>query len=250
MALGGGSNNNQNNKKSTPTVYSEYGSKNDNGIDPSALSFEYFGALLAVKIAPILANPTETQKYDYKNAKAAYLTHTKAILLAREIKNVLNGDYPIGGVNSSDKLISFSDGKELGASFYCLTIRELDVNGSIVSSHVYEFKNNFHYSIQNFDQTTSNYDKCFHDNIEIEQLIYQLESYAESMTNAVAATVRRQLHFDLSPINTKIDGIAESLGVKTGNGGNRRSGQSFFNNSTANKPANTSTGAEKSLDDL
>ena len=99
MALGDSYNTNtDNNQKNyySPEIYSKYGTSNENGIDPSALSYSSWNGSLKISIAPMLKNPTTNQKWDRKNAAAVYLTHRSARILKLEAEKVLKGEIHSG----------------------------------------------------------------------------------------------------------------------------------------------------------
>ena len=93
MALG----NYDNNKKEqyTPVYYSEYGTGNPEGIDPSALSYTFYSRMLKLSISPLKMNNGDKIAYDHDNAAVAWLTHTKARMLYDQIKRVLPQCYCI-----------------------------------------------------------------------------------------------------------------------------------------------------------
>lgn len=247
MALGDQNYSGNNKSKfKEPEVYSCYNMSNVEGVDPSALSSSFFRNLLKLTISPKLQNPTGDKLWDHENAACVYITHTKARMLAKEIDDVLEGKKFNGGVNTgADGLISFSDGKEVGSPFYCLIIRKLDNQGSILGSYIYEFKSNYHYGISNFNASDSSHDKDYYDMLEIEQFKELLIGYYNAMNNAIAYSVVNNMRFDISRINTKLNDIAEANGITYGNGNgysNNSSSRSFFNNNNTkaeNNAANT-----------
>lgn len=240
MALGGDYSTNKK-QYNEPEVYSPYRMSNVEGVDPSALSVGFFRECLKLTISPMLPKPTETKKWDLENSMTVYLTHVKARMLAKIIEDVMDPNKPNienGGVNTgAEGFVSFSNGKELGTNNYCLIFRKIDCNtGEVTTTYVYEFKMDYHYAIINFDASTSAHDKVYFDNLEIEQFVDLLKEYYISSTNATAYTVRNQMRFDMSKINTKLNGISEALGItfdKEGNYSSKSSNKSFFNNSNS-----------------
>lgn len=251
MALGDNNYDNNNKKYYEPTVYSPYKMSNTEGVDPSALSFSFFRNLLKVSISPMKQNTGDKIAFDHENAISVYLTHTKARMLASEIKNVMensestnNGGVPTG----SDGLISFSNGKELGINSPCLIIRKIDANGNVLSSYVYQFKCAYHYSIRNFNESNSKHDRYFYDNIEVDQFLTLLDEYYRAMTGAIAYSIIDQQKYDTSRMNTKIESIAEKLGVsfKSNNTNYSNGGNSFFNNTTSSSSSAASSSSRHS----
>ena len=81
MALGDYSNGDNNKKRYyEPTVNSPFGTSNTDGIDPSALSYQFNLGMLKISIAPMLpsAKPGDRQLWDHSNEVSVWLTHIKA----------------------------------------------------------------------------------------------------------------------------------------------------------------------------
>lgn len=253
MALGNSDNNEKKNYE--PRVYSPYKMSNVEGIDPSYLGVTFFRNLLQLSISPMNKNTGDKISFDHDNAIVVYLTHTKARILRNEIDRVLAGKIENGGVNTgADGLITFSNGKELGIAGPCLIIRKVDQNGKVVSSYAYEFKQQYHCGIENFDQSTSNHEKYYYDGLEVDQFITLLEDYYVSACGAVAYSVIENSKYDYSRVNTKINLIAEKLGVEFNSNANYSSGtnrQSFFNqNGNNNTSSYTPSSRQSTLDEL
>ena len=230
MALG----NYDNNKKEyyTPTYYSQYGTGNEKGVDPSSLSYTFFNRMLKISISPLKLDNGGKVAYDHDNADSIWLTHSKARMFYNEIKKVLNGEITNGGVNSGDEgLIRFIDGKELGVNSYCLVINKIDSqSGQTNASYAYEFKTNHHYAIENFNPNDASHKKVIYKNLEVEQLLDMLKTYYEAMTGAVAYTVMDANRYETNRNNTKIDLIMSKLGVeyKSGMASRQSTSRSYF----------------------
>lgn len=261
MALGDSYNTNtDNNQKNyySPEIYSKYGTSNENGIDPSALSYSYWNGSLKISIAPMLKNPTTNQKWDRKNAAAVYLTHRSARILKLEAEKVLKGEIHSGGTKSgAEGLIMFSDGTDVGAGGYCLIIRKINPdNGDVNGTYVYEFRQGFHYGIQNFQADSSGFKKDFFDTIEVDEFLDILEQYYLAASKMYAGSVIDEMKYNDSRINTKLGLIAESLGVefKGSNGGSHRSSQSYFDRndgeSSSYGSSNRGSVRESTLDEI
>lgn len=236
MALGDTYNNNQSDKKGNidPTVYSPYKFTNTEGIDPSALSITFWGSTMKVSISPKKNTANGEVAFNYDDGISIYLTHTKARLFAEEIKAFMNGKIENAGVDTNKGFISISNGKEFGTNGIFLVIRSFDQNNNTVSSsYAYEFKKQYHYSIRNFKEKTIEFEKTFYDVIEIDQFVTLLEEYYKAMTGAVAFTVIDQSKYNFSRINTKLDSIANNLGIEYTKG-NNNGGGSFFSNRESN----------------
>lgn len=249
MALG----NYDNNKKEyyTPTYFSQYGTGNENGIDPSSLSYTFFNRMLKISISPLKADNGDKIAYDHDKAAAIWLTHTKARMFYEEIKKVLNGELTNGGVNSGDEgLIRFIDGKELGINNYCLVINKIDSQtGASNASYAYEFKTKHHYAIENFNPNDASHKKVYYKNIEIEQLLDVLHTYYMSMTGAYAYSVMDANKYETNKMNTKMDLTMSKLGVEYKTGmTSRSSSRSYFD---TNEPSsNDRSMRQASMEDL
>lgn len=262
MALGDNYNGNDNNKKKyyEPILYSPYGTSNTDGVDPSALSYSFFNGLLKISIAPMKpgAQPGDRQLWDHDNAVSVWLTHVKARMLHDEIIEILNNPDSMnnaGVTTGNEGLISFSNGKELGAANPCLIIRKVDQNtGEVTSTYAYEFKTKHYWSVRNFDPADPKaYDSKTFGNLEIEELITILEQYYTSISGAAPYANVYAQRFDQNRMNTKISLIMDKLGIEQsaeyskGNGG--RGNQSFFNSNGMGNTNSANTGMRSSTID-
>ena len=257
MALGR-TNNGNNRQQYQPSVYSPYRFSNIEGaVESSRLSITYWNNYMKVIITPRKNTSNDEVSWDDENALMIYLTHTKARLLAMEIKNFLSDQetYNSAGVPSGEGLITISNGYEFNVAGPCLVIRKVDGEGCVTASIMYEFKKDYHYTIRNYEVNdgVSKFDKCTEDYnfIEVEQFMFALMSYAEAMTSAVAYTVIDQMKYENSRMNTKMETLASALGVSftTGNGGGQRAprSESVFNKA---QPTSFTRGSASDLDDL
>lgn len=250
MALGD-YNNGDNNKKKyyEPIVYSPFGTSNTDGVDPSAISYQFYNGMLKISISPMKAGarPDDIQKWDHENAVTIWLTHAKARILADEIRNVLahpdevNNGGVYTGKGDSQGFISFSNGKELGASGPCLIVRRLNETG-ITSSYAYQFKDRSYAAVRNFDQNNiTEYDHINYPNLEIDELLTLLDDYSSSIGGAMAYSVMNAQKYDTNRSNTKMNLIMEKLGIDTSaeySGGTRNSGKSFFSSNQGRDAGN------------
>lgn len=235
MALGNTYNNNKSSEFKSPSVYSFYKAANpESSIDKTNLNFSMWSGLLKISIAPRKAG--DQIAFDYDNAIAIHLSHTKARIFKAEIERFL-ADPTIctnAGVSTNKGCIYICDGKEFGSTNICLVIKLIKETGEVVSSIAYEFNKGYHYAIRNFDQNTLDFQKAVsdYDTLEILELCTMLEQYYLAATNATAYTVIEQMKYN----NTKVDNRLEAIGVavnadfKKGNGsGGYSSSSSFFN---------------------
>lgn len=250
MALGDSNyNNNDNNERKfyEPIVYSPYGVSNTEGVDPSALSFQFFRGLLKISISPMKAGakPGDKNLWDHENAASVWLTHTKADMLAREIRAVMGNPNSIdnaGVATGVDGLISFSTGKELGATAPCIIIRKIDNNtGTVIASYAYQFRTQYHYALRNFDPNNpAGCEKYYYDNLEIDMFITLLEDYAKAIGGAQAYATLYAAKFDIQRNNTKMGLIMDKMGIEMkGNYNRNRSQGSFFDRQNGGVPSDT-----------
>ena len=252
MALGNYNNNDSNQKKGyEPILYSPYNTSNREGIDPSALSYQFYNGLLKISISPMKAGAKkdDVDVWDHENAGAIYLTNVKARLLADEIRYVQAHPDEIynAGVPAGNCLVSFSTGKELGAAGPCLIIRKLDTNtGEPVSSYAYQFKDNHYFGVRNYDpKNPAEHVEYNYSNTEIDMLLDILTQYSVSASGAAAYMNMYANKYDTSRLNTKIGLIMDKLGIESkpeyskGNNG----GSSYFNNTNRSNYGESSSGA-------
>lgn len=249
---------NQNGKNEvySPTVYSPYKMSNTmSEIDPGSLNFTYWRNSLKVSISPMKpSNDPNDVSFDHKNAVDIYLSHTKARILYNEICLFQTDPdmYNSSGVPSGEGLITISNGSEFGVdNAPCLVIRKIDgETGKATSSYAYQFKKDYHYAIRNYDETTGNFDKHMesYQGIEIEQFKTLLIEYYTAMTGAFAFSVMEMGKYEKARNDTKLDAIANKLGVQFKEGKNsNKSSNSFFNNNSGSQSSNYSS---SSLDDI
>lgn len=239
--LGNGGNNNEK-KNYDPVVYSPYKLSNAEGVEPSGLSFSFWNNMLKVTITALKVSTDGSISYDNDSELTIYMTHPKARILFNEIEEYQkNPDvYSNVGVNTPSCLISLSNGKEFGVNADCLVIRKINETGVVESQYVYQFRTEYHYGIRNYDDKTSNFDRVYYDTLEIEMFKSVLSSYYEAMTGAVAYSIIDQMKYNNSRINTKLDGIANKLGIEyPGKNGRSNSGKSSFFNGKKNESNNT-----------
>lgn len=249
MALGN-YDNNKRDKQYMPVYYSEYGTGNKDGIDPSALSYTFYNRMIKLSISPLKMNNGDKISYDHENAAVVWITHTKARMLYKAIQKVLSGEIENGGINTGNEgLVIFTNGKELGINNYCLIINKINESGEVLSSYAYEFKSKHHFSVENYSSKDSSHKKYYHNELEVEQLLDVLKSYYEAMTGAMAYSVMDGMRFNSNSNNTKLDLIMSKLGVeyKTGMTSRSSSGRSFFDNTD---PSNDRSVRTATMDDL
>ncbi|MGL5327906.1 MAG: hypothetical protein ACRDD7_01470 [Peptostreptococcaceae bacterium] len=238
MALGDMTVANNNKKNYSPVLYSAYKFSNaESVVDQTILTPTFWNGMLKLAISPRKnTGNTEEVSWDHDNAIAMYLSHIKARLLYNEVckfQQDMNAFNNVG-VPSGAGLISISNGKEFGINNPCLVIRKLDAQtGQVESSIAYQFKYDYHYSIRNFEEKTSDFDKIYDNNLELEMFKDLLKGYYEAQSGAVAYSVIDAMKFDMSRLNTKLTAVGEKLGVEMGGGyknNQSKSSSSIFNN--------------------
>lgn len=187
-------NNNDGNNDFRARYFSPVMMKNENSqIDPSELSFTFWKNLLGIVISPKKDNTNTTYtQYDHDNNTKIYINHTRARILYEEMKKLKeNPDaYNSVGVNSgTNGIITVCNGKEVGVAGFVIIIRKIDQDGTILSSFMYEFKRNYHYAIENFDETSLKYDKSYYDDIEYDEFMDLLYNYYTNASGFIAASV-------------------------------------------------------------
>lgn len=245
MSLG---NNYDNTKKSNtvydPSVYSPYKMNNAEGtVDKTCISFTFWNNSLKVTIAPKKQSSDGQVFFDYENGTSIYLNHTKARILAEEMKKFLSDPvtYDNSGVPSGQGLITISRGTEFNSPSPLIIIRKVAENGEIMSSFAYETKSDYYFAVRgytekgDFEKDTQSYQ-----NLEILQFITLLEEFYKASTCAVAYTVIDQMKYEHNRQRTVLNSIASKLGVDYNGGGNngarRYSSSSYFNNASNSNP--------------
>ena len=135
MALGNYNNSNKAEYKD-PTVYSNYTFSNpESKVDATKLSFKYWKNSLAISISPRKNTNDSTISYDYQNQITIYLSHTKARILAEQIKALLSDEkLDSVGVNSGSSIITINRGTKYGTSNFVMEIVGLGEDGSATGS--------------------------------------------------------------------------------------------------------------------
>lgn len=258
MALGDYDNNKKEIKK--PTVYSPYAGFNTfSTVDPSRIAYSFWNRMLKITVTPMTGkNADGSANWDTNNAMAAYFTHTKAHIMANEIRNFLKDPdmYTSSGVISNETLVTISNGAEFGVQGVFLVLRKIDKEtGKTLSSYSYQFNTDFHSAVRNYDEKTAQFGTEFdeYSMLEVHQLLMVLDSYVESMTYAQAYAVVDSIDYNHRQIMDLLNACAQSLGVsKASVSGSRSSGSSIFNQRNNRSMATKSNGSTQhvSADDI
>lgn len=235
-------NNNDQNKKQEKEYYSPFKLYHaESVVDQSTMQISYWNQMMKIIFAPLLPNSTpDSPKYDYDNKGVVCINHVQAYMLAQEIATLLQDQElyrNVGIVNTNNgNLLCVSNGVEYGVTTPCLVLRKIGDNGEIVYAYIYQFRDD-KYSVRNFDETTKEYDKNFFPTVELELFRDTLIEYYKSMSGALAYSVVDMMKYDTSRVNTKLDSIAEKLGIEYG------SKRQYNGNSNAGRrPTGTGSG--------
>lgn len=232
MAFGNYSNNKDANKPFEITTYTSYRMNNaESPVDKTAISFSMWKQMLRISIFPRKEN-TDEISFDMDNGITIYMNHSKARILANEIKNFLRDPSLYNGtsVPSGAGIITISNGAEFGSNNPVIVIRKLDEMGNVTSTIAYETKTDYYYAIRGYNGG-ANFTKDMetYRNLELEEMALVCEEYCKASTYAVAHTVRDSMRYDVDRIRTNVFAIADKLGVDTGRSSSRGSS---FNNAT------------------
>ena len=235
----------------SPTLYGYSLFNKDSAIDKTMMSFSMWKTTIKMAIYPLIESDDDQIKYDRKNGIAIYLTPQKAMMFAQilkefrdkwqtdDLKKVDNS-----GIVSGQSLVAVcspqffnKDPKTTGPS---IVVRRVTDDGHVEASYAYECKVNFYNAIRDYDEKTGKYKQDFtqFNNVELDTIIMQLESYFSAMTNTVAFTVAESLY-------PTLDKIASKLGVDLNsnyNGGQYKSNSYFGGNGNNNKPQQQNPG--------
>lgn len=239
MALGQGlfNRNGNSNQKKTINVYSNYrmtNSKDVSNYGGSSIGFVFWQGTLKIGIAPLkMVSGQDYPMPDRDREVSAYLKHTKARILAKEIRRFLNGELTSVGITTgANTFITVSDGSDFNLEQPVICIRKLNKDLSALEEEIlFICRNDLHFSVHNFDKATFDGDKDFdtYKNMDLEDFVLVLEEYARSMTNATAYSVHETAQYVNSNMNASIEAIAEKLGVNSNAGSSFGSGSSNSN---------------------
>lgn len=257
MSYNSYSNNKEYNKPYDTNTYTAYRFNNGESlVDKTCITCSMWKQNLKIGIFPRKDNIDE-MAFDMDNGLVVYLNHTKARILAEEIKNFLRDPetYNGCGVPSGQGIITISNGSEFGTTSPVIVIRKLDETGNVVSSFAYECKKDFYYAVRGYNggkEFVNDYDT--YKNLELECLVTMLEEYYKAMTYAIAHSFMDANRYNHDRLQSRLNAIAEKLGVdvsrgNSSKGSNYSSATSFFNN------AGKATGSSESytpatLDDI
>lgn len=214
---------------------------NPEGVDPSALNYQFFNGMLKITITPLKFNTDPNKKfvYDSENKIDMWLTPIKARIFYDEIINLLNHKDEInnaGVCTTSGGFILFSNGKEFSSETECLCIRKINENGEIIASYVYQFRANpNHFGIRNFDSdNVQKFDRVQYKNTEVENFLHVLKDFSDAMYGAYAYANMYYDKKNVGRMNWKLDSIMDKLGIEKSGNYSKNRGSSFFSNNPGN----------------
>lgn len=250
MAIGG---NNQNNKtNSTVSSFTVKNNKqvlfNTGELNFTSLKTEYWNGLLVIKIEPCINTP-EGFRVDTDNNISIYLTPTKVRMFSNAIKMFLEDPdkYKNIGVNSSNALVTFSNGADYNVKGPLIAIRKLTENGEILSSNTYEFKIENTVIVNFDDNNPSNERVSLSSNFEIDLLLEIFDDFARYSNKVCAYWNEYTFEYQINTRNELLNNIAEKLGVER----KKKQQGSFFNDGKqSNVTAPTKNTAPNSLEDM
>ena len=244
------------NEAYSPTTYSSIRFYNDaSTVDPSSLTFAFWKGLLKISITPIKIKQGSPSELDRDNVIDLYLSPLKARLFADYISefvlknqrlNELGGNV---GVNTNKGLIYISDGSEFDkAGTYFLVIKHVSEEGAITSEIAYEFTENY-YAIAGYAGGYNfNKNSDLNTFFEVKNFLNVLTSYANSATNAIAASVVDNMSYGVNSMQSKLKSIQEKLGIDTSKKGGNFNRSSFFDNTGDNHLQSPSNGGGSSTE--
>lgn len=206
------------------------------------LGFRFSSGMLVPNISR-LKDPTT---FEYETLDEIFITPTKAnILLAMIDKYEKEGKTSEGvGITSGLK----ETVSAIVVNEKSITIGKVKSNGEWASKSEVKFNRNYHYGIEWSDVAKNKFEQQFTDEIDYEMFKQLLKSFAYNMPGAIAYSVADLTRFDTSRAAGRLKPIYDKLGIEWGgNGGNRGSGNNFFNNNTRSE---TGTANHKELEDV
>lgn len=235
----------------SPTLYGFSLFNKESTIDKTMMSFSMWKTTIKLAIYPLIESDDDQIKYDRKNGIAIYLTPQKAMMFAQILRDFRDKwqtedleKVDNSGIVSGQSLIAIcsphffkKDPKTTGPS---IIIRRVTEDGHVEASYAYECRVNFYNAIKDYDEKTGKYKQDFDrfNNVEIDSIIMQLETYFSAMTNSVAFTVAESLY-------PTLDKIASKLGVDLNsnyNGGQYKSNSYFGGNNNQNRQQQSNPG--------
>lgn len=226
-------NNNNKNKNTEREVFSDIKYYNpESEVDPGMLSISFWNGLMKISISPVDKSTlnSSTQRYDHDNGGVIYIRPIEAYMLSMEIDKIFDGvEITTTSVlnTKKDAILSFGFGTEYGISSLCLSIKQIDAEGNVLSTYVYKFRQD-HSAIRDFNHETKEFNKFMYTDAEALSFRNTLYDFYRNMNGAAAYGVIHYNRFDTSRINTKLNLVAEKLGIQmgkseNGNGYNRSS---------------------------
>lgn len=255
MALGKSMDNNPQQRRS-PVVFSGYSMSNTfSKVDQCKLRPSFWNQMLKLEFIPAIPAADGKVNWDYKAATAAYITHTKAYILANEIRLFKEDPetYNSSGILSGETLLTISNGQEFGEQGVFLVARKVDkTTGQALSTYSYEFNIQYYNSIRGYDASSASFDTDYDSYkwLEVDQFLQVLDSYVEAMTYATAYAVTDATSYRHDVMVENLGLIATSLGVDVSRSGQNsgisgKNSKSVFNQRGNNGGSSSFNGMPK-----
>ena len=200
---------------------------------PTGIDISYWNNMLKLSIAHLVKSNGNNGEYyviDRDNRADAFLTPTKARILANEIRKFIDADGAIksAGVTTGKTLVTVSTGEEFEvakADYPCITIRKFSDDASKIEMTIfYEINADYYFGVRDFKQSEMDgtHEKDDYKYIELENLITILEDFYTGMAYGNAYASARAV-YDYSPVGKLLNDLSGD--------GNSSSGSSTMNNS-------------------
>lgn len=225
-------NNKDYNKPYDAMTYTPYRFNNgESTVDKTCITFSMWKQNLRIGIYPRKSNSDEVT-FDMENGINIYLNHTRARILAEEIKNFMRDPdlYNGCGVPTGQGIISINNGSEFGVSNPVITIRKLDETGNVTASYAYECKSDFYFAVRGYNggkEFKNEYESYRY--MELQCMVTMLEEYYKAMTYAIAHTVIDSNRYNQDRVQNRLNAVCEKLGVEVKGYGNNNRGSNYSN---------------------
>lgn len=249
MALGD-TNNNQN-RTYSPSYYSKWGIKQQDGNLRMVAS--YGTGLLKISVQQ------HGEGYKFDPLADITLSPTKARIFAEEVQRFMNDFYSEDGWSGTSYGVDtgFKDVRPviiataINGNPY-IVIGKVNPDGSFDSRVDYAINQEYHYGLEwsNLDKMEVN--RSYYSRTELEQIRDLCNEYAASAFGATAASTLEMMKWDYS-ITRNVDAIAEKLGVERRTRNDSSTGNSYFNrdhNSNAGSDSEPARTNRVSMEDL
>lgn len=257
MNFNGKNNNNASEKQLyRPTVFGSYSYMNmQSDIDVTKMNFSFWKGLMKISILNPKSNSTsEYTEWDSDNSIDGYLTPFKARILASGIDKIIAGEISNYGVKIKSGILYITKASDFGKSrdSYVLAINYVDDNGNVTSSAVYEFTNDYHFGITDYNPDAKSFNtETFNSEFELKMFRDTLINYASASDNAIAASVCDAMSVCITnKIYNKLDAIGTKVGIEKPKYGNSNSSYFSNNGGYSSNGSSNNKGESNGYDDI